>query len=112
MDRLGSAETRDGGVLVDEHPIDQSSIDTSVVQVPMARLRSVFDGMFDGVWLVAADGRTTYANEAMARLLGSTPAQMSDRPLVDFLDTECRADVEAFLGAGRVEPVGDPKQPL
>jgi len=22
------------------------------------------------------------------------------------------ADVEAFLGAGRVEPVGDPKQPL
>ena len=86
---------------MDEHPIDQSSIDTSVVQVPMARLRSVFDGMFDGVWLVAADGRTTYANEAMARLLGSTPAQMSDRPLVDFLDAECRADVEAFLGRCR-----------
>jgi len=26
----------------------------------------VFDGMFDGVWLVAADGRTTYANATMA----------------------------------------------
>lgn len=47
-------------------------VSLAVGQVPMERLRSVFDGMFDGVWMVDSDGRTTYANGAMARLLGST----------------------------------------
>jgi hypothetical protein len=26
----------------------------------MERLRTVFDGMFDGVWLIGSDGLTTY----------------------------------------------------
>jgi two-component system, cell cycle sensor histidine kinase and response regulator CckA len=72
-------------------------VTTSVGQVPMERLRSVFDGMFDGVWLVAADGRTTYANEAMARLLGSAPARMRGKPMSDFLDDSQKAEVAAFL---------------
>ena len=69
----------------------------SVGQVPMERLRSVFDGMFDGVWMVAADGRTTYANGAMARLLGTTEEQMRGRPLVSFIDESDREEVAAFL---------------
>lgn len=76
--------------------------DASVGQVPMERLRSVFDGMFDGVWLVAADGRTTYCNGAMARLLGSTPAAMRGRPIADFLDDSLRPGFEAFLRRQRV----------
>ncbi len=74
---------------------------TSVGQVPMERLRSVFDGMFDGVWLVGADGRTTYANEAMARLLGSTQDGVRGRPIADFLAEAQWADMEAFLGRQR-----------
>jgi two-component system cell cycle sensor histidine kinase/response regulator CckA len=69
----------------------------SVGQVPMERLRSVFDGMFDGVWMVAADGRTTYSNGAIARLLGTTEGQMRGRPLVSYIDESERAEVEAFL---------------
>jgi PAS domain S-box-containing protein len=69
----------------------------AVGQVPMERLRSVFDGMFDGVWMVTADGRTTYANGAMAKLLGSTAGEMRGRPLVSFLDEAARAEAEAFL---------------
>ena len=76
---------------------DQQLSSLSVGQVPMDRLRSVFDGMFDGVWLVAADGRTTYANEAMAGLLASTPDEMRGRPMTDFLDEPQRAEVEVFL---------------
>jgi PAS domain S-box-containing protein len=74
----------------------------SVGQVPMDRLRSVFDGMFDGVWLVAGDGRTTYANGAMAGLLGSTPGEMRGRPMTDFLDQSLWADVEVFLSRQRL----------
>jgi PAS domain-containing protein len=68
-------------------------VDSSVGQVPMERLRSVFDGMFDGVWLVAADGRTTYANGSMARLLGSTPAAMRGRPMVSFVEESLQAGI-------------------
>jgi two-component system, cell cycle sensor histidine kinase and response regulator CckA len=76
---------------------------TSVGQVPMDRLHWIFDGMFDGVWLVAEDGRTTYANRAMAGLLGSTPRKMRGRPMADFLDGEIRADVAGFLERQRVQ---------
>ena len=74
---------------------------TSVGQVPMDRLRSIFDGMFDGVWLVAADGRTTYANGAMAGLLGSTPDGMRGCPITDFIDEALWAEVEGFLARQR-----------
>ena len=70
---------------------------TSVGQVPMDRLRSIFDGMFDGVWLVATDGRTTYANGAMAGLLGSTPSEMRGSPITDYLDEDLWAEVDGFL---------------
>ncbi len=67
----------------------------------MDRLRSIFDGMFDGVWLVAADGRTTYANGAMAGLLGQTRAQMRGRPMADFVDEALRPEVAGFLARQR-----------
>jgi PAS domain S-box-containing protein len=69
----------------------------AVGQVPMERLRSVFDGMFDGVWMVDGDGLTTYANGAMARLLGTTQDSMHGRPLVSFLEESEREAFEAFL---------------
>ena len=74
---------------------------TSVGQVPMDRLRSIFDGMFDGVWLVASSGRTTYANGAMAGLLGSTPDEMRGRLITDFVDEGLWLDVKGFLARQR-----------
>jgi two-component system cell cycle sensor histidine kinase/response regulator CckA len=82
----------------------QVALDTSVGQVPMDRLRSIFDGMFDGVWLVAADGRTTYANEAIARLLGTSPAAMRGRPLTEFVDEKRWPEVDSFLARQLVHP--------
>jgi two-component system cell cycle sensor histidine kinase/response regulator CckA len=75
--------------------------DTSVGQVPMERLRTIFDGMFDGVWLVGSDGRTTYANEAVANMLGTTPAEMHGRLITDFLSEEFRAVAETLINAQR-----------
>ena len=86
---------------MDAEKPDQQLMSTSVGQVPMDRLRSIFDGMFDGVWLVAASGRTTYANGAMAGLLGSTPAEMRGRPITDFLDEALWIDVKGFLARQR-----------
>ncbi len=82
---------------MDAKALDPQLMRTSVGQVPMDRLRSIFDGMFEGVWLVAQNGRTTYANSAMARLLGSTPEEMRGRPLTDFLAEGLWAEAEQIL---------------
>ena len=74
---------------------------TSVGQVPMERLRTIFDGMFDGVWLIGGDGRTTYANDAVAGMLGVTPAEMQGRLITDFLSEEFRAVAQALLDEQR-----------
>jgi PAS domain S-box-containing protein len=81
--------------------VGQLTPKTSVGQVPMDRLRSIFDGMFDGVWLVGDDGRTTYANTAMAGLLGTTPAEMRGRPMSEFLEESLWQEVEDFLARQR-----------
>ncbi|MEX2183771.1 MAG: ATP-binding protein [Chloroflexota bacterium] len=63
----------------------------------MDRLRSVFEGMFDGVWLIDDRGHTTYANAAMANLLATTQAEMIGRPLTDYLDAGLLDVAESFL---------------
>jgi two-component system cell cycle sensor histidine kinase/response regulator CckA len=76
---------------------------TSVGQVPADRLKTIFDGMFDGVWLVAEDSTTTYANAAMADLLGTSPRAMHGTKISAYLDDSLWADVEEFLDRQRVQ---------
>jgi PAS domain S-box-containing protein len=78
------------------------SLVTSVGQVPAERLRTIFDGMFDGVWLVSDDGTTTYANAAMAELLGASAAEMRGRPVRDFLKPGAWSAMTSFLQRQRV----------
>lgn len=67
----------------------------------MDRLRGIFEGMFDGVWFVGPDGRTTYANGAMAGLLASTPSEMHERSIHEYVDEAIWPKIDAFLGRQR-----------
>ncbi len=67
----------------------------------MDRLRGIFEGMFDGVWFVGPDGRTTYANSAMAGLLASSPIEMRDRSIHDYVDETIWPLIDAFLSRQR-----------
>jgi PAS domain S-box-containing protein len=58
--------------------------------------------MFDGVLLAAADGRVTYANESMARLLASTPDAMRGRQIASYVEEPLRPEFEKFLRGQRV----------
>jgi len=64
----------------------------------MERLRTIFDGMFDGVWLIGSDSRTTYVNEAMAGLLGTTADAMHGHPITEYVSEEFQATAEAMIG--------------
>ncbi len=86
-----------------------SPLATSVGQVPLDRLRTIFDGMYDGVWLVDSDGETTYANDAIASMLGTTSEEMHGHPITDYLSEESRdvavalIDSERGIGPERVD---------
>ena len=45
-----------------------------------------------GVWIIDADAQTTYANESMAELLGTSPSEMIGQPSFAYLFP---ADLEA-----------------
>ncbi|MEA2607000.1 MAG: two-component system, cell cycle sensor histidine kinase and response regulator CckA [Chloroflexota bacterium] len=81
---------------------EASGLVTSVGQVPAERLRTIFDGMFDGVWLVSDDGTTTYANAAMAELLGTSAAEMRGRAVSEFLEPDAWSAMTSFLQRQRI----------
>ncbi|MGY6632330.1 MAG: PAS domain S-box protein [Alkalilacustris sp.] len=55
---------------------------------------------YDGVWVLDAEGRTSYANPRMAEMLGLSVEAMVGRHFTDFMDAQWRAQVGA-PSAGR-----------
>ncbi|HEX8552510.1 MAG TPA: PAS domain S-box protein [Abditibacteriaceae bacterium] len=52
------------------------------------RFRRIISTAQEGVWQVDAEGRTSYANQRMADLLGYTREEMQGRPCLDFFHQE------------------------
>lgn len=46
----------------------------------------------DGIWIIGADAQTTYANERMAEILGTSPSEMVGRPSFIYVFPE---DIDA-----------------
>jgi PAS domain S-box-containing protein len=42
----------------------------------------------DGIWIIDADAQTIYANERMAEILGTSPAEMIGQPSFAYLFPE------------------------
>jgi diguanylate cyclase (GGDEF)-like protein/PAS domain S-box-containing protein len=55
-----------------------------------------------GVWEVDAHAHTVFVNQAMAEMLGYTPAEMIGRSVFDFLDAEVRTAAAANLERRRL----------
>ncbi|RZS52262.1 diguanylate cyclase [Sphaerotilus mobilis] len=63
------------------------------------RYRRIVETAGEGVWQVDEAGRTTLANEAMARMLGAAPELLVGRSMFDFVDPSDRPAVQAMLRA-------------
>jgi PAS domain S-box-containing protein len=59
----------------------------------------------DGLWMFDDDGRTTYANEPMARMLGRELAEMPGFSVFDALDEQGRLDFRRHLEERRASVV-------
>ena len=43
----------------------------------------------DGIWIIDADGKTSYANDRMADILGARPEDMVGQPVLVQREMEC-----------------------
>ena len=56
------------------------------------RYRRIVETASEGIWTVDAEGRTTFVNPALARMLGHDAAAMLNRPFGDFMAEDVRAE--------------------
>ncbi len=59
--------------------------------------RRIVETASEGIWMVDAQGRTSFANPALQRLLGCSAEQLIGRPWADFMDETSHV---ALLGDG------------
>ena len=52
------------------------------------KYRQIVELAEEGIWLIDSKARTTYVNQAMARMLGYSELEMFGRALFDFMDEE------------------------
>ena len=62
-----------------------------------ARYRGLIESCAEGVWLIDAEGRTSFVNEQMARMLGHAPNEMLGRPMFDFMDSAAQRQATGNL---------------
>jgi PAS domain S-box-containing protein len=62
------------------------------------RFRGIVETASEGVWLVDMLGRTVYANERMATLLGYQVAELTGRPITDFVFPEDVELAQSYIG--------------
>ena len=62
-----------------------------------ARLHLVMDHSADGIWAIDAAGRTTFANQRMAEILGATLEELLDSTMFDFAEEEAQTRAESNL---------------
>jgi diguanylate cyclase (GGDEF)-like protein/PAS domain S-box-containing protein len=70
------------------------------------RYRDLVDSAREGVWMVDSRNRTTFANPAMAHMLGCEPAELLGREVFDFMEP-AEAAVARRVFAARPEGAGE-----
>ncbi len=66
-----------------------------------ARYRRIVDTAHEGVWELDREGRTTFVNDRMAEMLGTSPEAVAGTHLFEWIFEEDRERAEAQLGERR-----------
>lgn len=61
------------------------------------RYRRIVETANDGIWVIDAASRITFVNQRLAEMLGYSIAEMTGRPIFDFIDAEHKAFAEASI---------------
>ena len=73
----------------------------AALRVSEERYRRIVETAVEGIWLVDAEGRTTFANGALCEMLGRGPDELRGHLIFDFMDEESAAAARRFLARRR-----------
>ncbi|MDB9342504.1 PAS domain S-box protein [Nodularia spumigena CS-586/05] len=62
-----------------------------------ARYRNIIETTMEGVWMLDAEGKTTFVNQRMADMMGYTAAQMAGTTLMDLIALADRPQAQIYL---------------
>jgi two-component system cell cycle sensor histidine kinase/response regulator CckA len=76
------------GTLADVTAVTREREADQARQAAEERYRRIVETTMEGIWLIDAENRTTFVNEAMARMLETSVAEMQGRSVFEFCDPE------------------------
>ncbi|MCE5336724.1 MAG: PAS domain S-box protein [Desulfobacteraceae bacterium] len=76
------------------HNLTEHKFVESMLRESEDRYRHIIDTANEGIWVMDAEHRTTYVNQAMAAMVGYTPSEMLGKEVEDFLFVEDMASFE------------------
>ena len=85
------------GLLLNVRDVGRSMRTEAALRESEEHHRLIVELAREGVWTVDADGRTTFANRAMAEMLDCTVAEMHEASMFDFMDDESRVEASPQL---------------
>ena len=94
---LRSADGRVQQLAVTRDITDRKTTEAALAESE-ERFRGVFETAHEGIWLVDQEGRTLFANERMAELLGTSRAEMQGRAVPEYCFPEDMEDTRQRIG--------------
>ncbi|MCY7381933.1 MAG: PAS domain S-box protein [Microcoleus sp. CAN_BIN18] len=85
-----------GGLLMTQN-ITARQLAEEALRESEEKYRCIVETAEEGIWMIDAEGKTTFVNQKMADMLGCTAEEMIGQPLFAFMDVEGIAIAEASL---------------
>ncbi|MEA5619633.1 PAS domain S-box protein [Cronbergia sp. UHCC 0137] len=70
------------------------------------RYRNIIETTLEGVWILDAEGKTTFVNQRMADMLGYSCSAMIGTHLMDFINPEDRPQAQIYMHR-RIQGIGE-----
>lgn len=61
------------------------------------KYRNIVNTILEGLWITDAEGKTTYINKQLAKMLGYTEEEILNKPFFDFVDKSLQLDAKQFF---------------
>ena len=90
------------GVLTD---ITERKLAEEALRSSERRYRTIVETTTEGVWMIAPDGHTVFANRRLAELLGESADALEGRPFWDFMTEETLEQVKEMRRESRRGPL-------
>ncbi|MEG4345965.1 PAS domain S-box protein [Microcoleus sp. A003_D6] len=85
-----------GGLLMTQN-ITARQLAEEALKESEEKYRCIVETADEGIWMIDAEGKTTFVNQKMADMLGTTPEETIGQPLFAFMDAEGMAIAQANL---------------